>query len=1625
MTSYFFEETNVNMPLGIWSVVFLLLISVVIRSFITLSPQSGYGQSKWDKKQKNEKISRSRKERALSDKLKRQAENKAKRKLHASQRPLKSQSSKQDFVNLGVDFSEYVLDTFGHHWLALRELAANYNFNLFSLPSFPSMETFSDLFEKNYSVIKESDIWNDFYEILTLLITLGWIKKIDLVIKGTSVFATEPLRRKVSFFELLEKVAAFSKKFVGLCISYFQTGDILSFFKSERYSAYDDEYTTLMQQKLHLEIGRGADITGETFDRRVSELITKTTILLDNCKTSERSYYSARLNNLKQVVAARSLAKKDGIRKKPYGILLFGGSGVGKSAISNALVRYVLKVNDKDSSPRAIITLNQDDKFQSEFQTHHSGVILDDICNTSLDFTDGSPTTSIIMFLNNIPMAALNPNAEMKGKIMIEPDVVVGTTNVKDLLSNALSNEPLSINRRFEVTITQKVKPEFCKKGTKMLDNSKIAHMANHQFPDYATFTVEYPRYMEDKTGDKFKSGRTQTVVYEPMIYKGKKLIDIQIGELLAFLKADSRAHFKRQEAFVAGQRTLEEMPLCKCDMPAQHCVCCPLENQAGLPQRLGRQPLIPYYNEVVNYFYIMEGDFCEWLTALLVSLFNSKYGCYIIAFLNRGLLKFIVVNSLLYVFIAITMTLLSDVLGENCGIMKLVVIISLYLLYIIGHFWFVYKQSVEKWSTSLLLSLFNPKYGYYIAAFLNRGLLTSIVMNSLFHVSIAIATSLLSDIFGEKYGIMKIVVIILLYLIYVIIRFWFVYKQSVEKWTTVTRPSTYLRSMSWKTKQRILAFICAAGVWKVVVELVRNYNTLKTKQAAVCITLKPDMKPYQKTTEFWDVHSREKAYQFGNAGASNKSKTTSYEQLCEMVGSRQLYIQREDGQACNAIPLRSNVLIIPNHFVTRETTFVTLIKVGGHTFRNIPLASSVCKRVAGTDFAFWYAPGAGEHRDLIEYFPKDIDIDKKVSVKTVYNDNGKSVLYGEMTAIRGRVIASAGTFSGYNYHFPVETFGGLCMATLIGNAKGIPFIAGAHLAGRGYKGAAGFVTRTQLYETLEQLEAMPGVLLSSNATPMETQSMGVNFGPLERPHFKCPTHNLESDAKIRIHGGHTLSRSSPKSAVVESVISAAVAEVMDIPKQHGPPPEMNAPRHKEVDIAGKVDTACKFDADLMAKAYVDYSIQLDKLPKKELAKLGKISDDVNLAGLDGVLGINAINFATSVGWPSKGPKTQFVEKSDRFVEGISCPRDVDPSILEEVARYEEMLLNGESINAVFKASLKDEPTKNGKDKVRVFAAANFPFVFLVRKYFLSVAALMQRNKQVTECAVGTVVQSPEWTELFEHIGKFGWDRAIAGDYAKFDARMSVHFMLMAFKLLIKVAETSGNYDEDDLKIMRGIASEISYPTYDYFGTLLQFIGSNPSGHPLTVVINSIVNSLYMRYAYYAIAKEKGWWRTPLFAFVVALMTYGDDNIMTVKEGFDDYNHTAIAAQFAKVGIKYTMAEKEAESVPFIHLKEASFLKHFAVWDSELNLYRSPVEEASIAKMLHTHLRSGVLTMGQSSAEAIQNVALKYFEFGRDVYTERVAQLEHVARESGVHSLVGPIMSYDERLAWYREKFDL
>jgi len=1490
--------------------------------------QSGYGKSKYEARLRNDKKARDRKDRARRDKEARKREAEERRHIYNMNRPLQSQFGIKEAINFTLDAPDWVTDNFGTCWLMFREIATDFNF---STPDFSLPDLNSSTFEKYWILFKESEVFAEFYYLLRMMITLGFLKKINISFKGMSFFVSEPLRQEVTVTQLFEKTLLFGKLLLSKAMLIFQTGDIDLFFQSEVKNAYDDEFTFIKSQKTRVDLGRQAEVDDETYDRRVQECIETTLTLLNACKSSERAYYSSRLALLRDIQTSRTLSKKEGIRMKPYGMLLFGSSGVGKSAIANALTRYILQVNNFDYSPRAVTSLNMEDKYQSEFATHHKGVIFDDICNTALDRAEGSPTLPVIMFLNNMTMAALNANADMKGKVMIEPMVVTATTNVKDLLSNQLSNEPLSINRRFEVTITQKVRPEFCKPGATMLDSSKIAHMSGDQFPDHSLFTVETPLYRGKSTGDKCVAGKTRNVVFRPLQFEGKDLVDVDIKTLLRFLKADSAEHFTHQKSFVQTQRDLSDMPLCECGLPIGMCDCA-LDSQTG----------IPYVNEVIEYLTALEIRVIACLNAFLKALIVSKHGSVILTFIMRDKLKEIVMESIGYYLLGVTFTLICDAVVHVRGSWILLYLTIFYSLYIIHCFYEVRCTVIEE--------------------------------------------------FGN-----------------------------------LPLPSQYIRKMNWGPKLKILYFLTSIGAWKILVYLARKWKALPTAQAAKSITIEPDAKPWQNETEFWDVHARERKYLFGDAGVSEKSRTITVDNFTSLIGNKLMIVQKECGIFCNAMPLKSNVLLIPNHVVTSRTEFVTLTKMGGHTFKNMPLDDKVAQRVPGTDFAVWYCPGAGLHRDIIDYYPKDIDEGKKLEVFTIYNKDGKLVKFSKMMATRGRVVTTqGGIFQGYKYSFPVDTFGGLCMAPLIGNVKGMPFIAAHHLAGRGTTGAAGLLTRKTLLDTIAKLDERPCILVSHSASPLETQSMGIEFGPLTRPHEKCITNDLNLDAKIRVHGGHNgSSRSSPKSAVVTSLISPAVTSVMRIEKKHGPPNEMGAQRHKELDMSGKIDTATEFDSELLNKAVTDYGISLEQIPASELAKVGKISLDANLAGIDGALGFNAMNFATSIGFPGKGPKTQFATKSDRFVEGISCPRDVDPMILEELAKMEARLAAGESINTIFKASLKDEPTKLNKDKVRVFAAANMAFVMLVRKYFLSLAALVQRNKIATECAVGTVVQSPEWTELFEHIGKHGWDRAIAGDYAKFDGRMSPQFMLAAFKLLIKLAEKSGNYEEDDLIIMRGIATEISYPTYDYFGTLVQFMGSNPSGHPLTVVINSFVNSLYLRYCWYAIAKEKRWLRVPLFNTKVSAMTYGDDNIMTVAKGYDQYNHTAIAAQLAKVSIKYTMADKDAESVPFVNLSEASFLKHLANWDDELGVYRSPVEEDSIAKMLHTHLKSKVLSMEQSSAEAIQNVALKYFESGREVYTERVAQLEQVARDAGIQSYVGPIMNYDDRVAWYREKFDL
>lgn len=101
--------------------------------------------------------------------------------------------------------------------------------------------------------------------------------------------------------------------------------------------------------------------------------------------------------------------------------------------------------------------------------------------------------------------------------------------------------------------------------------------------------------------------------------------------------------------------------------------------------------------------------------------------------------------------------------------------------------------------------------------------------------------------------------------------------------------------------------------------------------------------------------------------------------------------------------------------------------------------------------------------------------------------------------------------------------------------------------------------------------------------------------------------------------------------------------------------------------------------------------------------------------------------------------------------------------------------------------------------------------------------------------------------------------------------------------------------------------------------------GGAPSGNPLTVIINSLVNCLYVRMAWKSITG------LPMSDFrnYVRLVTYGDDLIMSVKECvIEKFNNQTLQNFFDQYDVKYTDIDKGDGTIrKYCSISEASFLK--------------------------------------------------------------------------------------------------
>jgi hypothetical protein len=151
-------------------------------------------------------------------------------------------------------------------------------------------------------------------------------------------------------------------------------------------------------------------------------------------------------------------------------------------------------------------------------------------------------------------MYANMAEAELKGKVSIQPKVVVCTTNVKDFCAHTYSNEPVSIARRANIILTATVKSQFAENN--MLCTRKVEDFYGKDnipdVPDLWHFKVEKAYPVPNKT-----RGKPDTIGWKTLVWNGVQMDAVDIFTVMKFVNVDSSHHFGEQNRIVKNNSNL------------------------------------------------------------------------------------------------------------------------------------------------------------------------------------------------------------------------------------------------------------------------------------------------------------------------------------------------------------------------------------------------------------------------------------------------------------------------------------------------------------------------------------------------------------------------------------------------------------------------------------------------------------------------------------------------------------------------------------------------------------------------------------------------------------------------------------------------------------------------------------------------------------------------------------------------------------------------------------------------------------------------------------------------------------------------------------------------------------
>lgn len=796
-------------------------------------------------------------------------------------------------------------------------------------------------------------------------------------------------------------------------------------------------------------------------------------------------------------------------------------------------------------------------------------------------------------------------------------------------------------------------------------------------------------------------------------------------------------------------------------------------------------------------------------------------------------------------------------------------------------------------------------------------------------------------------------------------------------------------------------------------------------------------------------------------------AKCTTALNLKQLVARRMRQVvvktQGQQYQTVNGILVKGNVLLVPAHAIPDVYPFdIETTNAPGcatASTKDQKLDERHVQFIPHKDAALVHLPTSPRGENILKFFSNEHlectrttwlqylsvegDIIESKQTLTPYISDGKRQLqYTAGCEKKGILYGTNQSTKQIVTRYPLEgqlefnSFGGLCGSLYLDANKAI--IYGFHIAGYvagSTQAWSNNLLRSELETALSALdESTPQMILHSRGE--------VSIDPYNTGRYSMSNaipHSQREDGRGRdaIHTYYGEVTKDGMPMLENSRPPYHKTDFKGIPEEFGPC--QHKPPTKPNDLAKGMKTLNKltapnqhYEADILGEAIEDYGSRLygvmDENPEDVQEMFRCFTEQEALDGI-GVFGLGGMPNDTSAGHPLNCSKNKILKKDPMDASKPLIPREFveDCGVHEEISRVWNAWINGESSEAIFKASSKVNELlvkEKANEKVRKFFGSPVAFLVNARRVLPGLVMFLRKHWRESECMVGMNPGSREWQEFREFFAEYSTQHCFAGDFSGFDTTMSQQVSTGVAQIIINMFKRAGVMSDIEIEALKGCLTDICNPNVLFMGQLFNFANMNPSGQPITVQLNGMANSIMMRYVYYSIwRKNKGTFerKAPMFHTHVRLGTYGDDNRLSVKN-LPWFNHTNCQKAFEQIGIGYTMADKGSKSVPYLPLEETDFLKRHDRFDEETGCWFAPVEKASIYKKFYWLKKPNEtpLSPEEQFGAYVDSALLDMFYWGRPDYDDFIKSLRNIQSQNPTLRGVLDLPTYE--VMWERIK---